>query len=218
MDFHNILITVLVYAIPVIFAITLHEAAHGYVSRHFGDATAYMLGRVTLNPIKHIDPLGTVLIPIVTLALSPFMFGWAKPVPVNFNNLKPLRPGMFWVAAAGPGSNLAQLVIWALVALVLVNTVDPKGLVGPFWVSVADAGIKVNIMFALLNLLPILPLDGGRMVTSVLPGRLALAYQGTERFGMVILLVLLFTGVIGFVLSPLFRGMYTQTLRLIGLA
>ena len=218
MDFHNILITILVYAIPVIFAITLHEAAHGYVSRHFGDATAYMLGRVTLNPVKHIDPLGTVVIPIVTLALSPFMFGWAKPVPVNFNNLKPLRPGMFWVAAAGPGSNLAQLVVWALVALVLVHTVDPKGLVGPFWLSVADAGIRVNIMFALLNLLPILPLDGGRMLTSVLPGKLANAYQNTERFGMVILLVLLFTGAIGFVLTPVFRGMYAGTLRLIGLA
>jgi Zn-dependent protease len=218
MDFHNILITVLVYAIPVIFAITLHEAAHGYVSRRFGDSTAYMLGRVTLNPVKHIDPLGTIVIPIVTLALSPFMFGWAKPVPVNFNNLKPLRPGMFWVAAAGPGSNLAQLVVWALVAMVLVHTVDPKGLVGPFWLSVADAGIRVNIMFALLNLLPILPLDGGRMVTSVLPDKLAYAYQGTERYGMIILLVLLFTGAIGFVLSPLFRGMYTQTLKAIGLS
>ena len=113
MNFHNILITVLVYAIPVIFAITLHEAAHGFVARRFGDPTAWMLGRVTLNPVKHIDPLGTVLLPIVTLALSPFMFGWAKPVPVNFSNLKPLRAGMFWVAFAGPGSNLIQLAIWA---------------------------------------------------------------------------------------------------------
>ncbi len=218
MDFHNILITVLVYAFPVIFAITLHEAAHGFVSRRYGDNTAWMLGRVTLNPVKHIDPIGTVVIPIVTLALSPFMFGWAKPVPVNFNNLKPQRPGMFWVAAAGPGSNLLQLVIWALVALVLARTIDPKGLVGPFWLSVADAGIRVNIMFALLNLVPILPLDGGRMVTSVLPPRLANAYQGTERFGMIILLLLLFTGVIGWVLSPMLRGMYGLTLRLIGLA
>ena len=217
-NLHNLLITVLVYAIPVILAITLHEAAHGYVSRRFGDPTAYMLGRVTLNPVKHIDPLGTVLIPIVTLALSPFMFGWAKPVPVNFGNLKPLRSGMFWVAAAGPGSNIAQLVAWALAALVIANTVDPQGLVGSFWLPVADAGIRVNIMFALLNLLPILPLDGGRMVTSVLPDKLAYAYQGTERFGMIILLVLLFTGAIGFVLTPAFRGMYVGTLRLIGLA
>jgi Zn-dependent protease len=216
MDLHNIVITVCTYAIPVIFAITLHEAAHGYVARRFGDATAWMMGRVTLNPVKHIDPLGTVLLPILTLAFSPFMFGWAKPVPVNFANLKPLRPGMFWVAAAGPGSNLLQVVIWAMVAWVLAATVNPSGLVGPFWFSVAEAGIRVNIMFALLNLVPILPLDGGRIVTSLLPNRLAYAWQGTERYGMVILLLLLFTGVLGMVLSPLFFGMYNQTLRILG--
>jgi Zn-dependent protease len=218
MDFHNVLITILVYAVPVIFAITLHEAAHGYVAKRFGDSTAYMLGRVTLNPVKHIDWLGTIVLPIVTLALSPFMFGWAKPVPVNFNNLREPKRDMLWVAAAGPASNLAQLVIWALVAAVLARTIDPTGLAGGFWLAVADAGIKVNIMFALLNLLPVLPLDGGRILTSVLPGRMSLAYQATERFGMIILLVLLFTGVIGWVLNPLYRGMYNQTLNLIGLA
>jgi Zn-dependent protease len=217
MDIHNILITVLVFAIPVIFAITLHEAAHGYVARHFGDSTAYMLGRVTLNPVKHIDPLGTVVIPIVTLALSPFMFGWAKPVPVNFENLRRPKADMLWVAAAGPGSNLLQMAFWAVVAAVLARTVSPTGLAGGFWLAVADAGIKVNIMFALLNLLPILPLDGGRIVTSLLPGRLSYAYQRSEPFGMIILLALLFTGVIGFVLNPLYRGMYRQTLGLIGL-
>ena len=218
MDFHNILVTILVFALPVIFAITLHEAAHGYVARRFGDSTAYMLGRVTLNPVKHIDLLGTIVLPIVTLALSPFMFGWAKPVPVNFNNLREPKKDMLWVAAAGPASNLAQLVAWAIVAAVVARTVEPSGLVGVFWLSVADAGIKVNIMFALLNLLPILPLDGGRIVTSLLPGRLSHAYQGTERFGLVILLVLLFSGVIGWVLNPLYRGMYNQTLNFIGLA
>jgi Zn-dependent protease len=218
MDFHNILITVLVYALPVIFAITLHEAAHGYVAKHYGDTTAYMLGRVTLNPVKHIDPLGTVVLPIVTLALSPFMFGWAKPVPVNFANLRNPKRDMLWVAAAGPVSNLFQLVVWALVAAVLARSVEPNGLVGAFWLAVADAGIRVNIMFALLNLLPILPLDGGRIVTSLLPARLSHAWQGTERYGMIILLVLLFTGVVGWVLSPLFRAMYSQTLQLIGLS
>ncbi len=217
MDLHNILITILVYALPVIFAITLHEAAHGYVAKHYGDSTAYMLGRVTLNPIKHIDPLGTVLLPAITLALSPFMFGWAKPVPVNFNNLRNPKRDMLWVAAAGPGSNLAQLVAWALVAAVLARTTSPTGLVGAFWLAVADAGIRVNIMFALLNLLPVLPLDGGRIMTSLLPPKLSEAYQGTERFGMIILLVLLFTGVIGWVLTPLFMGMYSQTLKIIGL-
>jgi len=217
-DLHNILIKVLVYALPVIFAITLHEAAHGYVARRFGDSTAWMLGRVTLNPIKHIDLLGTVVLPIVTLALSPFMFGWAKPVPVNFSNLRRPKADMLWVAGAGPASNLAQLVIWALIAAVLARTIEPTGLVGVFWLSVANAGIEVNIMFALLNLLPILPLDGGRIVTSLLPDKLSYAWQNTERFGMVILLVLLFTGVIGAVLTPLYIGMYSQTLKLIGLA
>jgi Zn-dependent protease len=217
MDLHNTLITILVYAIPVIFAITLHEAAHGYVARHYGDSTAYMLGRVTLNPVKHIDLVGTIVLPIVTVLVSPFMFGWAKPVPVNFGNLRHPKRDMLWVAAAGPGSNLVQLAIWAVVAAILARTIEPSGLAGGFWLAVADAGIKVNIMFALLNLLPILPLDGGRILTSVLPGRLSYAYQKTERFGLVILLVLLFTGVIGWVLSPLYRGMYGQTLKLIGL-
>ena len=217
MDLHNILITVLVYALPVVFAITLHEAAHGYVARRFGDSTAYMLGRVTLNPVKHIDWLGTIVLPIVTLALSPFMFGWAKPVPVNFNNLRRPKADMLWVAAAGPASNLVQLAIWALVAAVLARVISPNGLAGGFWLAVADAGIKVNIMFALLNLLPVLPLDGGRIVTSVLPERLSYAWQQTERFGMVILLALLFSGVIGWILNPLYRGMYSQTLKLIGL-
>jgi Zn-dependent protease len=216
-DFHNIVITILVYAIPVIFAITLHEAAHGYVAKHYGESTAYMLGRVTLNPVKHIDPIGTVVLPAITMALGNFLFGWAKPVPVNFHNLRNPKRDMFWVAAAGPGSNVAQLAIWALVAAVLARTISPTGLVGGFWLAVADAGIRVNIMFALLNLLPILPLDGGRIVTSLLPGRLSYAYQGTERFGLIILLVLLFTGVIGWVLSPLFRGLYSTTLKLIGL-
>ena len=217
MDLHNILITVLVYALPVVFAITLHEAALGSVARRFGDSTAYMLGRVTLNPVKHIDWLGTIVLPIVTLALSPFMFGWAKPVPVNFNNLRRPKADMLWVAAAGPASNLVQLAIWALVAAVLARVISPNGLAGGFWLAVADAGIKVNIMFALLNLLPVLPLDGGRIVTSVLPERLSYAWQQTERFGMVILLALLFSGVIGWILNPLYRGMYSQTLKLIGL-
>jgi Zn-dependent protease len=146
------------------------------------------------------------------------MFGWAKPVPVNFNNLRRPKADMLWVAAAGPASNLAQLAIWAIVAAILARTIEPTGLVGAFWLAVADAGMKVNIMFALLNLLPVLPLDGGRIVTSLLPDRLSHAWQHTERFGLVILLVLLFTGVIGWVLNPLYRGMYNQTLNLIGLA
>ena len=218
MDVTSLVQTIAIYALPVLFAITLHEAAHGYVAKRFGDSTAYILGRVTLNPVKHIDIIGTIVLPIATLALSPFMFGYAKPVPVNFNNLRRPKKDMLWVAGAGPASNLAQLVIWALVAAVLARAVEPTGLAGAFWLAVADAGIRINIMFALLNLLPVLPLDGGRIVTSVLPDRLSDAWQRTERFGMIILLVLLFSGVIGWVLNPLYRGMYLQTMNLIGLA
>ena len=218
MDLHNILISLLVNALPVIFAITLHEAAHGYVAKHFGDATAYMLGRVTLNPVKHIDVIGTIVVPTITMLAGGFLFGWAKPVPVNYNNLRSPKRDSLWVAFAGPFANMVQVLIWAIVAKALLATVSMSGLVGPFWVSVAEAGIKWNIMFALLNLLPILPLDGGRIVASLLPNRLSYAWQGTERFGLVILLVLLFTGAIGWVLSPLYSGMYNQTLRAVGLA
>jgi Zn-dependent protease len=217
-DSHNLIITILVYALPMIFAITLHEAAHGFVAKRFGDSTAYMLGRVTLNPLKHIDWLGTVVVPLITKVLGGFFFGWAKPVPVNFNNLRDPKRDMLWVAAAGPASNLAQLVVWALAAAVLGRTVEPSGQVGVFWFSVANAGIEVNIMFALLNLLPILPLDGGRIVASLLPRSASNIYQQSERFGLVILLVLLFSGAIGYVLSPLYRGMYLTTMNLIGLA
>ena len=203
MDPYNLIIKICVNAIPLILAITLHEAAHGYVARMFGDNTAYMLGRVTLNPGKHIDPIGTIAFPLLSMALGGVFFGWAKPVPVNFNNLRRPKADMLWVAAAGPGSNLLQLALWALVAAVLARMTSPTGLAGGFWLAVADAGIKVNIMFALLNLLPILPLDGGRVVASLLPNRLSYAYQGTERFGMIILLALIFTGVLGWVMAPL---------------
>jgi Zn-dependent protease len=202
MDLHNSLILVLVYALPVVFAITLHEAAHGYVARMFGDNTAYMLGRVTLNPAKHIDPIGTVLVPLATMLAGGFLFGWARPVPVNYGNLRsPKRDGL-WVAAAGPFANIVQVLIWALVYKTLQLTVSPNGLVGPFWASVAEAGIELNIMFALLNLVPILPLDGGRIVASLLPGRLSYNYSRTEPYGLFILLALVITGVLGRVLGP----------------
>ena len=202
MDLHNILITVCIYAIPVIFAITLHEAAHGYVARMFGDNTAYMLGRVTLNPAKHIDPIGTVALPLITLALTNFMFGWAKPVPVNFGALRNPRVHSIWVAAAGPGSNAIQALAWALVARILAETVAPDGLVGGFWMSVAEKGVVVNVVFAVLNLVPILPLDGGRIVASLLPPRISYAYSRLEPYGMIVLLVLMATGLFGRLLGP----------------
>jgi|SRR5689334_17647896 len=214
----NALIKILVYAIPVIFAITLHEAAHGYVAKHFGDNTAWMLGRVSLNPIRHIDPLGTIVLPLVTVMLSGFMFGWAKPVPVNFNNLRDPKRDSLWVAAAGPGSNIVQALVWATVALVLSHVVEPTGLVGAFWQSIAEAGIQVNVVFAILNLFPLLPLDGGRIVTSLLPNRLAYAYSRTEPFGMLILIVLIVTGVLNYVLGPLMVGTLNLIYTAFGLA
>jgi Zn-dependent protease len=217
MDPYNVLIKVLVYALPVIFAITLHEAAHGYVAKHFGDSTAYMLGRVSLNPIRHIDPIGTILLPIVTLLLSGFMFGWAKPVPVNFNNLRHPKADSLWVAAAGPGSNILQALIWALVARVLLEVVSPNGLAGSFWISVAEAGIVVNIAFAILNLFPLLPLDGGRMLAAVLPDKLSYAYSRLEPYGMIILILLIVSRALSYVLAPLVIGSLGLVYSLFGL-
>ncbi|HWH40913.1 MAG TPA: site-2 protease family protein [Usitatibacter sp.] len=217
MDPTNILIKILVYAFPVIFAITLHEAAHGYVARHFGDSTAYMLGRVSLNPVRHIDPIGTIVLPIVTLLLSGFMFGWAKPVPVNFQNLRHPKRDSLWVAAAGPASNLAQALIWAAVARVLAEVISPTGLAGGFWLAVAEAGVVVNVAFAILNLVPLLPLDGGRMLASILPGRLSYQYSRLEPYGMIILILLIVTPVLGRVLNPLVLGTLRAIYSLFGL-
>jgi Zn-dependent protease len=218
MDFNEIIKGILVFGPPTILAITLHEAAHGYVARRFGDSTAYLLGRVTLNPVKHIDIVGTIVVPLVIGFLSNwrFMFGWAKPVPVNFNNLRNPKRDMLWVAAAGPLSNVAQALAWAGAAKLLLAYTSPTGLVAPFWVPVAFAGISVNIVFAILNLLPILPLDGGRMLASVLPGKVSYHYQGTERYGMIILLALVFTGVLGWVMAPLVGASEKALLTLFG--
>lgn len=185
MDPHNTLIYILVNAIPAILAITLHEAAHGYVARHFGDATAYMMGRVTLNPLKHIDLVGTIIFPLACVLMGGAIFGWAKPVPVNYANLRHPRGDSFWVAAAGPGSNLLQAVLWGFAAVLLK---DAQSLPGQFWLAVAASGIGWNVAIAIFNLFPILPLDGGRMLASVLPKRLAYAYSRLEPYGMFVLL------------------------------
>ncbi len=217
MDFHNILLNVVIFAPSVILAITLHEAAHGFVAKHFGDTTAYMLGRVTLNPVKHIDPIGTIIVPLLLAIVTQgrFLFGWAKPVPVNFNNLRHPKRDMLWVAAAGPVSNLVQAALWALLAKALLTSeANP---VATYWFSVAEAGILVNVIFAILNLFPILPLDGGRIVTSLLPAKLSYAYQGTERYGMIILIVLIATGVLGTVLSPIVYACVKSIYALFGL-
>ncbi len=207
----NIIQTIAVYAIPVLLAITLHEAAHGYVARMFGDNTAAMMGRITLNPIKHIDPIGTIAVPLFILLTSTlagmggFLFGWAKPVPVNFRNLNnPLRD-MVWVAAAGPGSNLLMALGWALLAKTFV-AFDFRE---PFFQSMAVAGITVNIALMAINLLPIPPLDGGRIAVGLLPRAASLMLARVEPYGFFVvigLIVLQNYGVplLGTFLSPFY--------------
>ena len=197
----SVIQTITVYAIPVLLAITVHEAAHGYVARHFGDDTAHAAGRITLNPLKHIDPIGTVVVPLVMAVLSPFVFGWAKPVPVNFGRLRHPKRDMIWVAAAGPGSNLVMAILWLLFAKVLVLL----GMREQFFLMVAAAGIQVNLMLMALNLLPVPPLDGGRILVGVLPHRLAWQVSRIEPYGFVILLVLLLTNTLGFFIQPFLR-------------
>ena len=196
MDPTNIIIRICVNALPLIFAITLHEAAHGYVARMFGDNTAYMMGRITLNPVKHIDPIGTIVFPLISMVIGGVFFGWAKPVPVNFSNLRHPKRDMLWVAAAGPASNLVQALLWGAIAKVIDMSASSSG-VAEFWFAVAVAGILWNVVIAIFNLFPILPLDGGRMVTSLLPDRLAYAYSRLEPYGMPILigLIILMTAV-----------------------
>jgi Zn-dependent protease len=203
MDTYQIIQTISVYAIPVIFAITLHEAAHAYAARYFGDATAYMLGRMTLNPFKHIDPVWTIIVPIVTLMLSPFVFGAAKPVPVNFAALRNPKRDSIWVAAAGPLANLVMMVAWAALGRVIIMMeYSPPA---DFAAQVAVAGIKVNALLMVFNLFPLLPLDGGRIVAGLLPDKLSYSYSRLEPYGMLILVFLLISGIFGRVMGPLFE-------------
>ena len=216
MDFNQLVQTLAIYALPVLLAITLHEAAHGYVARHFGDMTAYAEGRVSLNPVRHIDLVGTIIVPLLILVLSKLaggaglLFGWAKPVPVNYSALRRPRQHMMWVAAAGPGANLAMALAWA--AVFKSADVLPATYFTQPALLMARAGIEVNVILMLLNLLPILPLDGGRIVASLLPSRVALRYARLEPWGFPILLLLLFTSALGVILSPMVSFSY----RLIG--
>jgi Zn-dependent protease len=196
--------TITVYALPVLFAITLHEAAHGYVARLFGDQTAFVAGRITLNPLKHVDPVGTIAVPLAILLLTKLsggaglLFGWARPVPVDAGSLRHPKRDMIWVAAAGPGANLLMAVMWAIF-LTLQETI---GVNEVFFRAMAVAGVQVNLVLMALNLLPILPLDGGRIVAGLLPRRLSLGFERIEPYGLMILILLLPTGSLGFFLTP----------------
>ncbi|MVW71585.1 MULTISPECIES: site-2 protease family protein [unclassified Bordetella] len=196
--------SIAIYAIPVIFAITLHEAAHGYVARLFGDRTAEQAGRITLNPIRHIDPVGTIAVPVAILLMSKLLggpamlFGWAKPVPVDFGRLRRPKQDMLWVALAGPAANLLMAILWVLSMRLLLATGVEEG----YWYEVGMAGINVNLVLMALNLLPILPLDGGRVLFSLLPHRLAWQYSRIEPYGLLIVIVLLATDVLWTLMRP----------------
>jgi Zn-dependent protease len=210
-----------VFAIPVIFAITLHEAAHGYIAMKFGDKTAWMLGRVTANPFKHIDPIGTIGLPLFLLLMSKlsggptFLFGWAKPVPVNFENLRRPKRDMLWVAAAGPGANLLMALFWGL--MIQLGHFLGEGMGLPLMLMGA-AGILINAMLAALNLLPIPPLDGGRIAVSLLPYGPASMLARVEPFGFFILIALMFTGVLSTLMWPLIGLIFSFSILLTGVS
>ena len=189
--------TLLIYIIPLVFAITLHEAAHGWVASKLGDHTARMMGRVTLDPTKHIDPIGTIAIPLVLLiSSSGFIFGWAKPVPINFNALRSGKSGMIWVALAGPGANLLMAIGWLFVMIIAINMNIPV------LIEMGRVGILVNCVLAVFNLLPIPPLDGSRVISALLPNRLSYQYNQLEQYGLYILLGLMFLGGFNYLVRP----------------
>jgi Zn-dependent protease len=207
MDITQLIQTVAIYALPVLFAITVHEAAHGYAARHFGDNTAYMLGRITLNPIKHIDPVGTILMPLLLYFATSgaFLFGYAKPVPVRFGNLRNPKRDMVWVALAGPGANFVQAFLWGALLFALRGT----GVTEPFFLKMAQGGILVNIVMFAFNLFPLPPLDGGRILVGLLPWRQAELVSRIEPWGFFIVMALVISGIVSTIwLVPLMSLSY----------
>ncbi|MBM4181313.1 MAG: site-2 protease family protein [Betaproteobacteria bacterium] len=217
----NLIQKITVFALPVVFAITLHEAAHGYAALRFGDRTAQMQGRISLNPLRHIDLVGTILVPIAILLLSKLaggggiLFGWAKPVPVNFNNLRRPRQDMIWVAAAGPGANLLMALIWA--GMIKVAFLLPEGIRIPL-ALMGGAGVFINAVLMALNLIPLPPLDGGRIAVGLLPRGMAYSLARIEPYGIFILLGLMFLGVLGFFLWPLIDALVALAAFLFGMS
>ncbi len=216
----NLIQKISIWVIPVIFAITLHEAAHGYIARFFGDKSAWMLGRVTLNPLKHIDPVGTILVPLTILLMAKLLgggfilFGWAKPVPVNFSALRNPKQDMLWVALAGPMANLLMAIAWGFVihlgVLVGDSYSQPLVLMGA-------AGIFINAVLMALNLLPLPPLDGGRIMVSLLPGPLAWRFASIEPYGFYILILLIVLGVLNTLLAPIMSFVLMLTSAIAGI-
>jgi Zn-dependent protease len=194
MDIAHLIQTVAIYALPVLFAITVHEAAHGYAARHFGDNTAYALGRITLNPLKHIDPIGTILMPLMLYFATSgaFLFGYAKPVPVRFGNLRNPKRDMIWVALAGPGANFIQALLWGVLFFLLRG----MGVTEPFFLKMAQGGMLVNVVMFAFNLFPLPPLDGGRILVGLLPYKQAELVSRIEPWGFFIVMALVLAGIV----------------------
>ncbi|NLA88463.1 MAG: site-2 protease family protein [Alcaligenaceae bacterium] len=211
MDIETTLRLITIYAIPVIFAITLHEAAHGYVAKMFGDNTAYVLGRVSLNPTRHIDPLGTIIFPLLTMFLGGMLFGWAKPVPVNQGQLREPRRHMIWVVLAGPASNFVMAFMWAILLRILLSMGQTDG----FLWQVSMAGIQINLILMVLNLLPIPPLDGGRIIMNLVPLEVERMLARIEPYGIWILLLLLMTGTLQPVIGSGVQFFYNLILQIV---
>ena len=204
MEIEALIIKIIIAAIPILLAITVHEASHGYAAKYFGDLTAEKLGRISLNPFKHIDPIGTLLLPAITLILGGVLFGWAKPVPVNFGNLRNPKKDMLWVAAAGPASNLVMAIAWSMLLGYIKYSLS-KGNFSPafpYLLQMCFIGVSINIVLMVLNLLPMPPLDGGRIAVSLLPNHLAFKLAQVEKYGFVILIILMFTGVLNMIIGP----------------
>lgn len=214
---HDLMLTLAIWTIPVLLAITLHEVAHGWAALAFGDRTAQLLGRLSLNPLKHVDPVGTVVVPLSLLLMSwlmgsqPFLFGWAKPVPVSMQNLSHPKRDMAWVAIAGPASNFVQAIGWALLLTVSIGSATE-------WLhSMAIAGISINLILIALNLLPIPPLDGSRVLTALLPNQLGWQYNRLEPYGLLILIGLMVMGWLTPLIMPLFNLFKGLVLGIVGL-
>jgi len=208
---------VVVLILPVLFAITVHEAAHGWVANKLGDSTAKLQGRVTLNPIKHIDPLGTIILPLGMYLLTGFMFGWAKPVPVDWRNLRNPRRDMALVAIAGPGSNLIMALFWAVGMRIGFSLLEFSPWIGYPLIYMGTAGIMINTILMVLNLLPILPLDGGRVVASLLPAKLAIPYSRLEPWGLLVIVGLLASGLLGSIIGPVLSMFQYLIVSLVGI-
>jgi Zn-dependent protease len=201
-----VLYQIIIWAIPVLFAVTLHEVGHGWAAKQLGDTTAENMGRLSLNPLKHIDPVGTIVVPLATFFLSGFIFGWAKPVPVNWNRLRNTKRDIALVALAGPAANLIMIIFWLMLMKLIIILADQNSMLAHVMLFMASAGIAINSLLMILNLFPLPPLDGSRVIFSLLPIQLAYRYSKIEPYGMIILIILLASGVLFKILGPILGG------------